>query len=184
MEARTLPSPRHLGYLAEFSTFSHLLFNLYNNLFRLTCKRSISLNRSRHHWNATMSERLCAVCNRIFTYTIPQWRSTSSHHSKPGDLLQAANDGCYICRWVTKCRDWNDVSYLFSKGFPVTFEVRSHVKFPEPSSRLSGRFEVMAICRDINDVDCHRRLHQALEDLNNLRKKRRYVRFEFETSPH
>lgn len=145
-----------------------------------------------------MSERLCAVCNRMFTnVTLRPWGTKNPHHSTIADLLQAANEGCYICRSVTKRYQWSDITIVSSKGFLFTFsrtgpyphvEAQSnHYGYYHPSKgviraprrpisypdeqRSSGLICLIinAACNIDND-DCRRKFNQTIKELNEIKE--------------
>ncbi|KAK3496066.1 heterokaryon incompatibility protein-domain-containing protein [Neurospora crassa] len=111
-----------------------------------------------------MSTHLCAVCNRF----VPHWQPKgfkwgSPHHSSLPNLLQAADEGCYICQSITKSCHWRDISYLTFKGFPFDFTVSLGTNYNGSHLTLT----VEATCL----TDDSPKLRQALEALDEIREK-------------
>ncbi|KAK3388523.1 heterokaryon incompatibility protein-domain-containing protein [Sordaria brevicollis] len=127
-----------------------------------------------------MSEQLCAVCNRGVTETLlkteksrlplmPSHYSTLDHsilhHSTLDDLVQAANSGCWLCRWITLSRRWSDMVCLNSHGFAFYFKI-----FAVDDDGALGRLRVEAGCHVV-DKDRRWKLYRLIEDLNKTKKK-------------
>ena len=55
-----------------------------------------------------MPTTLCAICTGIFVggHTLKQ---EQPHHGSPDDFLDAARNGCYICRYITTSSGWNSM---------------------------------------------------------------------------
>lgn len=116
-----------------------------------------------------MSKRLCATCNRIFTDTDFTREGRAPHHSNLDDLHQAAASGCYICRWITTSRQWSDLSYLNSHGFPIRFGVSFYAD--RLSDELTLGLLVVEAAYDIPDEDSRLRFDQTIADLNEMKEK-------------
>ncbi|CAM1510050.1 Fc.00g003850.m01.CDS01 [Cosmosporella sp. VM-42] len=56
-----------------------------------------------------MSKRLCSICNTIFTGE-QTLNHEQPHHQSSTSFLDAASEGCYICRTITASPDWESVA--------------------------------------------------------------------------